>query len=148
MKDLFSKEALILSGMPILAFMCVLAFEVGYADAFGFSVHFVEIDLKTIIVAMFVLCLVLYPVYLYFETAGKLLLSENRINARLGLTLIMPIPLLILVITSGFRTDIVYIGVATMIMAILILIAEYLLKVPGHGWKKAWRLWLKVAIGR
>ncbi|WP_425221756.1 hypothetical protein [Pseudomonas sp.] len=138
MKNFIEKEAVILSLIPVVSFICALAFEFGYAEAFGYSSDFIEIDLKSTVLAMFGLVLVLFPFYIYMETVFRLGSSEKRTHKALAMFMIGPLLLMFIALLSGFRRDIVNVALLCTAVAVVFCLVAYLLNVPKYGWNGAW----------
>lgn len=144
MKNFIEKEAVMLSLIPVLSFMCALAFEFGYAEAFGYSSDFIEIDLKSTVMAMFGLGVVLFPFYIYLELMIRLVASENVTHKSIAMSLFLPFPLMLLALVSGFRGDMVKLTLIATCVGGIIWVMAYLLKVPKFGWKGAWEEMVKL----
>lgn len=140
MRDILSKEAVVLSAIPIFSFVFALAFELGYADAFGYSISFVDIDLKITVVALFVVFIIMYPLFMYVEALYRLGTSAKITSRYLAIQLVMPFPLLLSCFISAFSSVTVNILLGLTSLLALSVGASYLLKVPKHGWLGAWEL--------
>jgi hypothetical protein len=59
--SLIFREGVILALAPVAAFWAALMFENGYADVFGISHELIDIDLRTMLVSIFLVAAAFVP---------------------------------------------------------------------------------------
>lgn len=97
-------EGIVIAAFPVFGFISALMFEMGYADAFGYSHELIDIDLKLTLVAMALIALVLAPLVIYCW-AFWWSASRGGAGGRLvSFQMILPLPMLICWYMTGFQS--------------------------------------------
>lgn len=137
MKEFLSKEGVLLSIFPVLAFISALLFETGYADVFGFDHAFIEIDLKIMVVSIACVAIAFFPLFLYFYVFFRLASKGAKETRFLAIPMILPIPILIGLYMTGFESKIMGWLLVGSIIGGLFTFVRALVKSRKLGWKQA-----------
>lgn len=103
-------EGMALASFPVFGFIAALLFEMGYADAFGYSYDLIDIDLKLTLAAMAVIALIFTPLFIY---CWFMLWAARRggvLGKLAAIQMAMPLPMLIMWYMTGFQSRNLAIG--------------------------------------
>jgi multisubunit Na+/H+ antiporter MnhF subunit len=137
MKELLTKEAVLLAVLPVISFIWALLFEIGYADSFGYSYSLIEIDLKIMIVSLAASAAVLVPMAAFYILFVRLACSDLKSDRLLALELILPVVILIPCCIAGFGNKIFNVLLIGSLSFALSKYAVIYLRALQYGWTEA-----------
>lgn len=135
--SLIFRESVILALAPVAAFWAALMFENGYADVFGISHELIDIDLRTMLVSIFLVAAAFIPFvvvcFLWFDLASR---KEKELRWW-AIQLMMILPMLICVYIGSFQSTLSYFGLGLAIVFLIIAVVRVAWKARKVGWGAA-----------
>ncbi|GFZ70607.1 hypothetical protein PSE10C_13490 [Pseudomonas amygdali pv. eriobotryae] len=135
--DFMRKEGFLLAVLSIAAFWVSYMFETGYADAFGISHELIDIDLKTMVVAIAAVLFSFIPLIGYCYVMIKLGTKKSRHTRWFAIKMVLPFPMLLSLYLTGFTSVFVWSSLALTIFFSCVSVVVVAFKARKIGWYQA-----------
>jgi hypothetical protein len=135
--SLIFREGVVLALAPVAAFWAALMFENGYADVFGISHELIDIDLRTMLISIFLVAAAFVPFmafcFLLFDLGSR---KEKELRWW-AIQLLMILPMLICVYIGSFQSIMSYFGLGLAVIFCVIAVVRVAWKARKIGWDAA-----------